>query len=123
MQKKIDWNFKCINPCDYEMQLDMIAENKLILIIFNKARISLAKKKSISVHGNPDNITSFNVEPKFYSAIKTILSPVIRDVQGAVNLNGIFILNSFVKNAKFKREADEDWLISINLTGQYVDKR
>jgi hypothetical protein len=123
MTKKIDWSFKAVNPADYEMIISMRAENRLLLVLFGKARTAMLRKKNVAVSGTPERIDSFDVEPKFYNALQTILRPVLRDAHGACKLDGIETLTHFVKKASFERDKDRNWSIVVTFEGQYADKR
>jgi hypothetical protein len=118
----LDWHFKAINPADYEIHIRTVVAGNILLIIFNKAKQKLARTKGKTINGNPDTINSFKIPPEYHNLIKTRLRKVVVDAQRELKHDKIEILSYHVKTAVFLRE-DKDWVISVVMEGQYVDKR
>ncbi len=121
---KIDYNIRCITPSDYELEFTIAAENKTFLLLFNKAKDRLLKTKGMKVgDANPELINEFEVPEYYYKFLKVTLRKIYQDVRKQVKEKQIELMTHDIKNAKFKRNAANDWDITINLMGIYADKR
>lgn len=122
-EKKIEWGFKAINPSDYEIIIETDIDNKLLYIIFNKAKAKLARTKGINVKGNIENIESMTVPVEYYNMTKTVLHKVLKNIKKEIAQDKITILSSVVSDAVFIRNEAKVWHFKAVLQGQYIDKR
>ncbi len=119
----IDYHIKCITPSDYELEFAIKADNKTFLFLFNKAKDKLLKTKGIKVgDANTELINEFEVPEYYYKFLKVTLRKIYQNVRNQVKEKKIELMTHDIKNAKFKRNATNDWDITINLMGIYADK-
>jgi len=130
-KKLVDWDyeFEVINPSDYAMQFSIntnhsaIKGNAILKKAFNMTRRILARTKGISVKGDLDIITEFDVPPKYLNYISVTIKSSVKDAEGQIRGDGIHILTSRIDKAKFIRNDAGDWLIRVFIKGEYLDKR
>lgn len=121
-KQTIDWDFKALNPTDYEARIDMYSDNRFLLLIFNKSKKKLAKK-NINVSEQIDKIQKFPIDNRYLNMVKTILRPVIKNIQSSCREDKIELLSSYVDEGYFERDKKKNWKIVIIVKGQYADKR
>jgi len=119
--KKIDWNFKAINPVDYELTIECIVSNKMMFYIFMKSKEKISRTKNISVRGDINSISAFDIPPSYHNLLKTILKKVTRDVVETIKKDGIVTISLYMKSGQFVRD-DKEWKVKIIFKGQYVNK-
>jgi len=118
------WDFRCVNPADYELVINFEAKNKLLRDVFEKSRRKLARARHIKVGGSPDIVQKFDIEPRFLKLITTAISKQVRIVAQEVGSDGIIISNFDVVKAWFERQEEgDDWNIFVQLEGQYYRRR
>lgn len=118
----IDWHFKKINPSDYNLNIKSNIDNKMMLYIFKQSRIRLIRKKGIKFKGNLNDIDSFEVPRKYFNLLKTVIYPIIKNARESIKEDGFILLNSYPEKAIYQRE-NNDWVVCIDITGQFADKR
>jgi ribosomal protein L23 len=128
MKKKIDYHFKVISHTEYELVLTQETENKVIRELFNKSLLQLQKKGNYKGNIKPEKletINTFKVDKRFYNFLKTNLKKQYNHVFREVKVDGIELMNYYVKDAYFKRKATnrDKWLITIICNGNYINKR
>lgn len=125
MSKLIDWNFKCINPSDYELVIEADVESNLMNSIFKKAKIQLNRKKGIRVDGSPDDdsIKEIDIPYEYHNLIKTALTGATKKILKEIKKDKIVMLSTAISESKFQKKESGDWHFRTLITGQYVDKR
>lgn len=127
-QKPITYKFRAKDHTDYEIMFSMYSSNKLFEKMLKLAKLSYRKrltqdKKKKLKDIDLTKVKQFEIDPRFYSFLHTILNRSIRDVEKQVNVEKIELISSKVVKGIFQREQKEEWLIKIYVGGQYVDKR
>lgn len=119
----IEYDFKAINGADYELTFSMTAENKLLNKIFQDSRRKLIREGVTSIgYADPQTLEKFDVPPKYFKLINTIMSKKVKKICKMVAKDYIIVLTGKITQAYFKRNAANDWDIKIKYGGQYVDK-
>ncbi len=120
----IDYHIQCITPSDYELEFKIPADNKIFLMLFNKAKEKLLRERGIKVKdANPEVIGEFEVPEYYYKFLKVTIKKIYSNARERFKKRGIELLNYNIKKAGFKRNEKNDWDITIMLFGIYADKR
>lgn len=126
MTEKVEYEFKAVNPEEYELALLLKANHKSLVSLFEKAVGKLEGK--IPHHerlkdADPSSIDGFDVTPSFYPYLRTVLHRQTRKVNQAVGQDGINVLTQEVRKARFVRSDDgKEWNIIILFGGMYAQK-
>jgi hypothetical protein len=117
-----EYDFKCINPTNYELKITLPASKKLFMKIFNKALSKLKRQKGINVKGDPESIGGFLIPSEYNKLIKVAINKLIINLSNKFKMDGgITIISSYVDKCYFKKCSDK-WNIDINVSGLYVQK-
>lgn len=119
----IDYEFAAVNLSDFELCFTMVTSNKLLMKIFNKSRQRLIKKGVVTAKdADPNLLQKFEIDPRFYNLMHTVLKKQIKYVANEIKKDGIVILNSRVEYGQFIKNVKGDWDIKIKVGGQYAKK-
>lgn len=127
-KKLVDYDFKLLTPTEYQCILTMRTDNRLIKTIFSRSMISLRRKHGITLHESVDankqfnEISKFDVNPRFYNMLKILSGKSFKEVVEEVNKDKIEIMDDYVTHAEFMRNGEE-WQINIKRNGNSIDKR
>lgn len=122
MSGKIEYDFKTLNPSEFECTFLMNTSNRMMNFLFMKSKNEMLEKKGVKVDGSPQSVTSFDVPDKFFNYLKTLLHKQRGFVESEVGVDKIVILTWRVMSARFTRKGSS-WDIKIIMGGDYVDKR
>ena len=123
MKEAMPYNFRCVNPSDYELTINMKINSRLLNFIFTRAKEKLQKDKGIEVTGNPTGLKSFLVPPEHLRLIKTAMHKTIRSVEREVSKDGIVVMTMKPDGGRFEKNGSNDWSVQIVMRGTYADKR
>ena len=123
MKPKIDWDFKALNPSDFEAEITMHSDNRLLLMVFEKSKQKL-QKKNINVSDKQlQAVKKFDIDSRYLNLVKTFIRPVISKMHKTIKADGLEILSHRVDNGYFIRDENNNWIIKLIVEGQYADKR
>lgn len=118
----IDFEFKTLNPTEFEFYLKMNSSSRMMNMLFNKAKNKLRDKKNIIFSGSPDDVKEIDVPKNYFNYLNTILHKQRSFIVDEVAKDGIVVLNYRIESAVFFRVVN-GWDIKIVFGGDYVDKR
>lgn len=123
MNDVMDYKIQCLTPTDYELTMTFHADNKLMLMIFNKAKAKLMKDKGIKVNDEGlKNISKFEVPKNYLKLLKIICKKQINKIGNIFAKDKIIIMSYELDKAIFIRIQDR-WDIKMCLSGIYADQR
>jgi len=120
-----EYDFKALNPSEYELIINMHTTSRVMKLLFTRARAKLLRKKGIDAAGNIDNIQAFDITKEYFPYLKIVLKKIVNMIAKEIKQDKIELLDYTVHKGKFIRnmEIEGVWDIIINLRGLYVDKR
>lgn len=121
MNRKIEYNFECINPSDYKVTFTMATTSKLMRTLLDKTKKRL-KKKGVNITDDLENMTMFEVDKRFYRLLYTVVQPLIKRVRKEVRPDRIEMLTNYIHGGRFIKNPGGSWFIAIEVLGQYVKK-
>lgn len=123
-KSNIDYHIKCITPSEYELEFKLHADNKTLLMLFNKAKNKLMRDRGVNV-GNPDieKINEFDVPEVYFKFLKVTIKKIYNNARNKFLKSKIDLMSYDIETAKFTRNEKRNWDISIKLKGIYADKR
>jgi hypothetical protein len=114
------WDFQALGIDEYLLVLQIPAKGKMFDVIFNQSLKALDKAGVVSK--GIEKRDSFDVFPGYLNFLHTkskkFLKPVMKDLEK----DKIIISTTKVSKATFNR-VKNDWIITIQIRGIYVDKR
>lgn len=121
MKPQIKYNFRAVNPHDYESTIEIQPiDNVLFKSVFAKAMVKL-KRKGIHGSGDPDNITNFEVPQNYYTVLRTAITKIVKELKKDINQDGYDIIHYDIEKAKFSK-VNEAWKAIISIRGMYIKK-
>lgn len=118
----IPYDFKAVNPQDYELTLIVPVKSRMMRFVFAGTKRALKKKIGAKADDLELSQESFTVDPKFYSLIKTASDSFLKDIEGQLAGDGIIMRCCDVRGAHFIKQ-EKDWQVKIIFIGLYQDMR
>lgn len=114
---KWDYDFKAVNPVDYELMLTLRIDNRMMEYIFQKSIEKLNKEhKGISFKA----VKKFRVPDQYMNLIRTAAHKMVQEVDKIIKHDGVRIFTDFVQFAEYEKDIEKDWwIVHISVTGQY----
>lgn len=114
---KWDYDFKAINPIDYELMLVLRIDNRMMEYIFQKSIQKLTKEhEGVSFKA----VKKFRVPEQYMNLIKTAAQKMVHEVDKITKHDRVRILTHFVQYAEYEKDKNEDyWIVRILVHGQY----
>ena len=125
LKKAIPW-FKALNHVDYEMTFKFTTKNKLLDRALTQSLNTLKKDKKLkgkNLDIDINKIKKFEIPVKFYNVFNTFMRGEIRKWKRYFKKDNIVIVTNSMKSGFYERTSSEEWLITIIIGGEYVDKR
>lgn len=123
-QGLFDWDFKATSHTRFELMIQMLAHNRLLVRLLGEAKKKLKKKKGMKVDDTGlDKINRFDIPPQYLRLVATTLSKTARKIEKEVKKDGIEVLKARPAKAWFQRVKGEHWVVTVVYEGDYVDKR
>jgi len=119
-KEKTDFEFRCINPADFELVFKLTAKKKIFDLIFKRTKEKLMEK---DITYDEKKVDYFKVDPLYNKLIATSMIKLVKDVSKQTKKQGIMLMSSNLKEANFRKLGDGSWNIEVIYTGTYVDKR
>lgn len=124
MKKEVwNWDFKALNPVDYEAKISFEAKNQLLKKVFNRSKLMLRFKGAKTIKGNPETINEFEIDARFHNLLSNITRKQLSHIQAEVGKDNIKMVSGRVYRAYFKRNKKRDWDIHLFYKGEYADER
>jgi hypothetical protein len=118
-----DYVIDCPSPSDYNLDLILKADAKLISMIWDKSKQAAAVKRGIDVKDKSYmEFQEFEVPQVYYNFLKITIREIVGNCADIFKRDGIILLNYEVKKAKFKVNASKGWDIVISVGGIYSRK-
>lgn len=125
-EHRIDFDFNAINHTDYELALTIPdIRNTMMLRLFALSKQRLKRKNGYVIDKHPDDIEEFHVPPIYLKLLTTGIGRHLKNIDDEIGKDGIKVFTRQVVSAKFQRGKDDkkDWVVTIKITGTYIDKR
>lgn len=119
MKEFFDWEFKALNPVDYEANIVLIAKNKLFKTIFNNTKKLIRLKTGEKVNGEIEKIEEFDIPLKFHKLLLNITKNQLATIQKEISADRVKMISNNVYRAFFKNMGDH-WVITIIYRGEYI---
>lgn len=113
------WNFRCVNPADYEMIITFKARNDLVQTILKKSVNQLKKKNVLNADADLSTGDEIIVDGQYLNLIGVANRKNANIVLNEVYADGIRTLNCKIKSAILLRMQDY-WDIKVVYEGQYI---
>lgn len=128
-EDKIEWNFKALNPHDYEIWLKCEIQSKLFEMAFSNIRKEMEKKQKEVIDTKIMNqIEGFDIPEehllRYGFLFKTNTRKQFAYLRMDLLKDGIQILNNEIKRMRFEKIKESgNWIVTLYFEGRYLDKR
>lgn len=123
-EKTFKYKIICPTPKDYELNLTLKSNTKLMNFIFKKAKAKLKRKQGIDLKDKtPELITSFEVPEQYYNFLKVSIRSVFDNVSKIFKKDGVILLSHSIEQVNFTLNKDTNfWEVNFKLKGIYTKK-
>jgi len=126
-KEKFDYKISIVNIAEYKGLLTLKAKKELLTTLFSKAQKKLVRNEGIRVKGNPEYIEQFVIPERYHNLLTTYTEGLFGIVAKQFYENCLpdkkfQLLTHFVARCWFQRNEEKDWIIKIEMTGNYVLK-
>lgn len=123
-EELFDYDIKCTTPKDYELNLILRSNTRIMDYVFKKAKKRLKAKQNIDLQDKkPEDITAFEVPDQYYNIIRVSIKSVFNKAHNIFKKDGIILLNYRIEKVKFVLNKKTNlWEVSIDLSGIYSKK-
>lgn len=124
-QETYEWEFKALNPVDFEFRLYLQTQHQLMESILNKSNAILKRKKAIKGGVSLNDVEGWTVDPLFHNQVKNFADRLLKDPFRQIGYDGVVIINHYVTKCTFKRDETnpKKWHVTIIYNGTYTHKK
>lgn len=118
-QQLFDYDFECLNLSNYRLKIIFLAKDSLFLKVLEVAKTKFKVLNKDDLY----KLEEFEADPRYNNYIRTSISKQIKNIFKEIEKDKIVVLNNRVEKCLFTKQKNNDWNITIFLTGMYIDKR